>query len=264
MTKKETNLEFNELTKNELKQAEGKKSEPDRIQIKRFPVSRARITIVGDSPLLVHAWSEKSKRQMLENQQDPDPKKGKGKTKKREMREPFADFVNAAYWLTDKPDVDGKPDEEQQKLFEEAWNNGAKFGFPVIAFKKAAVMAVWSAGLITSQPFMKRLFHVHAVDGTHKGSSMELAHIQTSSPPEFCEDMVKIGPQKTADLRYRPAFRDWSTQLEIELIETGTFKMEDIINAFEMGGFMNGVGEWRVEKDGEFGCFHVEKVEMVG
>jgi len=40
--------------------------------------------------------------------------------------------------------------------------------------------------------------------------------------------------------------------------------MEDIINAFEMGGFMNGVGEWRVEKDGEFGCFHVEKVEMVG
>ena len=251
-----------ELTESEVKQAENKKSEPQRIKIKTFPVKKARIKIVGDSPLLVHAWSEKAKRLMLEAQQDPDPKKGKGKTKKHEIREPFADFVNAAYWISAKPEVDGLPDEEQHRLFEEAWENGATFGFPVIAFKKAAVTAVWSAGLITSQPFMKRLFHVHAVNGTHVGSGQELAVIKTDDPPEFCEDMVKVGPQKTADLRYRPAFRNWSTELEIELIETGTFTMEDIISAFALGGFMNGVGEWRVEKDGEFGCFHVESVEM--
>lgn len=253
---------FNELTTSEIKQAEGKKSEATRINIKRFPVSKARIKIVGDSPLLVHAWSEKAKRLMLEAQQDPDPKKGKGKTKKHDLREPFADFVNAAYWITEKPEVDGLPDAEQHKLFEEAWDKGAKFGFPVIAFKKAAVTAVWSAGLITSQPFMKRLFHVHAVDGAHVGSGQELAVIK-SDRPELCEDMVKVGPQKAADLRYRPAFRNWSTELEIELIETGTFTMEDIISAFDMGGFMNGVGEWRIEKDGEFGCFHVEDVKEV-
>lgn len=255
--------EFNELTEAEVKQAENKKATPERIQIKRFPISRARIKIVGDSPLLVHAWSEKAKRLMLEAQQDPDPKKGKGKGKKHELREPFADYVNAAYWLTPKPEVDGLPDDEQQKLFEEAWQNGAKFGFPVIAFKKAAVMAAWSAGLISSQPFMKRLFHVHAVNGAHVGSSQELAWIKTETPPEFCEDMVKVGPSKVADLRYRPAFRNWSTELEIELIETGTFTMEDIVNAFQMGGFMNGVGEWRIEKDGEFGCFHVEDVVSI-
>lgn len=255
---------FNELTEKEIKQAENKKGTVDHIVIKRFPTHKARVILEGDSPLLVHAWSEKAKRQMLEAQQDPDPKKGKGKTKKHDLREPFADFVNAAYWITDKPEVDGKPDAEQQKLFEEAWQKGAKFGFPVIAFKKAAVMAVWSAGLITSQPFMKRLFHVHAVDGAHVGSSQELAIIKTDTPPEFCEDMVKVGPQKAADLRYRPAFRNWKTELEIELIETGTFTMEDIINAFELGGFMNGVGEWRIEKDGEFGCFHVAEVIDLG
>ena len=259
----EMNLEFNELTASEIKQAEGKKSTVDRIVIKKFPMHRVRIKIVGDTPLLVHAWSEKAKRQMLEAQQDPDPKKGKGKAKKHDLREPFADFVNAAYWITEKPDVDGKPDAEQQKLFEEAWENGAKFGFPVIAFKKAATTAVWSAGLITSQPFMKRLFHVHAVNGTHVGSGQELAVIE-SDRPELCEDMVKVGPQKAADLRYRPAFRNWSTELEIDLLETGTFSIEDIINAFEMGGFMNGVGEWRIEKDGEFGCFHVAEVNDLG
>jgi hypothetical protein len=31
-----------------------------------------------------------------------------------------------------------------------------------------------------------------------------------------------------------------------------------------MGGFMNGVGEWRIEKDGEFGCFHVGEVVDLG
>lgn len=256
-------LEFNELTESEVKQATSKGSAPVRIQIKKFPISKARIKIVGDSPLLVHAWSEKAKKLMLEAQRDPDPKKGKGKGKKHELREPFADYVNAAYWLTPRPEVDGLPDKEQQRLFEEAWKKGAKFGFPVIAFKKAAVTAAWSAGLITSTPFMKRLFHVHAVDGAHVGSSQELAWIKTDTPPEFCEDMVKVGPSKVADLRYRPAFRNWSTELEIELIETGTFSMEDIINAFELGGFMNGVGEWRIEKDGEFGCFHVEEVMSV-
>ena len=257
---KNTGLEFNELTEKEIKQAEGKKATVDRIVIKKFPIRKAKITLVGDSPLLVHAWSEKAKKAMLDAQQDPDPKKGKGKTKKHDIRDPYDDYVNAAYWLTDKPDVAGKPDDEQHKIFMDAWNNGAKFGFPVIAFKKAAVMAVWSAGLITSSAFMKRLFHVHAVNGTHVGSSQELAVIQTNEPPEFCEDMVKVGPSKVADLRYRPAFRNWKTELEIELIDTGTFTLEDIVNAFQMGGFMNGVGEWRIEKDGEFGCFHVEDV----
>ena len=251
-----------ELTEAELKQAENKSATPTRIKIKTFPVKKVRLKIVGDSPLLVHAWSEKAKKQMLEAQQDTDPNKGKrGKTKQHDPREPFADFVNAAYWISAKPNVDGLPDEEQHRLFEEAWENGATFGFPVIAFKKAAVTAVWSAGLITSQPFMKRLFHVHAVDGAHVGSGQELAVIHTDKPPEFCEDMVKVGPSKTADLRYRPAFRNWWTEIEVDLIETGTFTIEDIVSAFQLGGFMNGVGEWRIERDGEFGCFHVESVE---
>lgn len=255
---------FDEMTDKDLKRAEGKIGTVSHIVIKKFPVHKARVKLVGDSPLLVHAWSEKAKRQMLEAQQDPDPKRGKGKPKKHDIREPFTDFINAAYWVTPMPKVEGLPDAEQHKLFEQAWTNGAKFGFPVVAFKKAAATAAWSANLITSTPFMKRLFHVHAVDGSHVGSSQELAIIKTEAPPEFCEDMVKVGPSKVADLRYRPAFRDWSTEIDIELLETGSFKMEDIVNAFELGGFMNGVGEWRIEKDGEFGCFHVADVTDMG
>lgn len=67
---------------------------------------------------------------------------------------------------------------------------------------------------------------------------------------------------KTADLRYRPAFVDWKTELEITLIDTGVFDMESIINAINLGGYMNGVGEWRMEKSGDFGRFHVELSEV--
>lgn len=226
-----------------------------RVEIKKFPVEKARIKIVGDSPLLVHAWSEKAKKEMLANQQMT---KAEKKVKEHERRDPFADFVEAAYWVTDMPQVRGLPPEKQIEVFEEAIENGAQFGFPVIAFKKSAIMAAKSAGLITNMKLMARLFHLHAVNNTHKGSSMELAILNIEEPPELSEDVVKVGPAKTADLRYRPSFRKWSVELEITLIKTGMFTMEDLINAIDVSGFMNGVGEWRIERDGEFGSYHVQ------
>ena len=42
------------------------------IKLKKIP-----IRIVGDTPLIVHAWSEKAKKEMLDTQQ------GKNKTKKK-------------------------------------------------------------------------------------------------------------------------------------------------------------------------------------
>lgn len=224
------------------------------VEIKKFPVEKARIKVVGDTPLLVHAWSEKVKKELLASMQMTKLEK---KTKDHERKDPFADFVEAAYWVTDMPQVRGLSTEEQIKRFEEAIDNGAQFGFPTIAFKKSAVMAAYSAGLITNRKLMSRLFHVNAVNSTHKGSSQELAILNIEEPPELSEDVVKVGPQKAADLRYRPSFRKWSVELELTLIKTGMFTMEDIINAIDMSGFMNGVGEWRIEKDGEFGSYHV-------
>ena len=82
---------------------------------------------------------------------------------------------------------------------------------------------------------------------------------KTDEPPVFREDMVKIGGMsKTSDLRYRGAFNNWKIRLTVTLIDTGVFTMESIINAINLCGCMNGIGEWRMERDGEFGMFHVE------
>lgn len=228
------------------------KKEQEIIQIKPIHVSKAEITIVGDSPLIIHAWSEKAKKEMLDDQQ-----KEKKAKKAREIRDPFAEFMDALYWVTEKPE------ESTPEAFEEAWRNGAKFGFPITAIKQAAVSACYRAGYIPNQTGMKSAFYLNAIDGINPGSGTELAVIETNEPPVCREDMVKIGSMtKVANLRYRPCFNNWKIRLVVSLIETGVFTMSSIINAINLGGFTNGIGEWRMERDGDFGRFHVATEEV--
>jgi hypothetical protein len=89
------------------------------IQIKPLDIREVPIRIIGDSPLIVHAWSEKAKRQMLESQTKST------KTKAKEAKNPVDDFIQSLYWL------EGKPEESTEEAFEAAVKNGAKWGFPV-------------------------------------------------------------------------------------------------------------------------------------
>jgi len=228
-----------------------KKEQEMIIKINRPQITKANITIVGETPLIVHAWGEKAKKEMLDAQQ-----KKKVDKKAKEIRDPFAEFMDALYWITPKPE------EKTPEAFEKAVMEGAKFGFPITAIKQAALSACYRAGIIPNQMGMKCTFYLNAKEGLNPGTGSELAVIDTDEPPVFREDMVKIGGMtKVADLRYRPAFTNWKIRLQISLIEVGTFNMESIINAIDMGGFMNGIGEWRMERDGEFGRFHVEVEE---
>ena len=218
------------------------------ITIKRPQITTATITIVGETPLIVHAWGEKAKKEMLAAQQ-----KQKVEKKAKDIRDPFAEFMDALYWITPKPE------EKTPEAFEKAVMDGAKFGFPITAIKQAALSACYRAGIIPNQMGMKCVFYINALDGLNPGTGSELAVIETDQPPILREDMVKIGGMtKVADLRYRPAFNNWKIRLKISLIEVGTFTMQSIINAIDLGGFMNGIGEWRTERDGDFGRFHVE------
>lgn len=221
------------------------------IEIKPIKLQKARITLVGDTPLIVHSWSEKAKKEILAGQQ-----KQKKDKKARDIRDPYAEFMDACYWITPEPE------EKTPEAFEKAVANGAKFGFKTIAIKQAALAASYRAGYIPNMTGMKSCFYINAVDGLRSENGEELAVIRTDKPPVFRQDSVKIGGiQKTADLRYRPAFVDWKIDIEVTLIDVGVFTMESIINAINMSGYMNGLGEWRMERDGDFGRFHVEMTE---
>ena len=183
------------------------------------------IKIIGDSPLIVHKWSEKAKKEMLDKQMK---KASKGK----EAKDPWMDYCESMYWL------DGMPEKPTQEDIEKA-----RFGFPATAFKACAIDAGYQQGALAKKTTARGAFHINdefvEIDGT----------------PNMREDMVRIG-MGTADIRYRGEFKTWSAIVHI-VYNPIAISAEQIINLLNLGGFANGIGEWRPSKDGSFGTFHV-------
>ena len=78
--------------------------------------------------------------------------------------------------------------------------------------------------------------------------------VKINGTPEPREDMVRI--QMTTDIRYRGEFREWSVDLDVQY-NAAAVSPEQVVNLFNVAGFAVGVGEWRPEKNGSFGMFHV-------
>lgn len=213
------------------------------VEIKPIKMNVVEVTLIGDTPLIMHAWSEKAKRMMLEAQQ------GKAKGKKKEIKNPVDDFIQSMYWLSGKPDTDGMDEEQCKEAFENAIQDGAKFGFPVTAFKQAAISAAYRMGYTKDKMSLRGVFFI----STDYGDMAEIV----SDTPVIREDMVKIG-MGTADLRYRGEFRNWHTTFRIKYNVNGQYSLENILNVLNAGGMVCGVGEWRPERDGQFGMFHVK------
>lgn len=209
------------------------------VEIRPLDMRTTTITIVGETPLIMHAWSEKAKKQMLDAQM------GKAKGKQKDKKNPVEDFINSMYWLTKKPT------EYTEEAFEEAFRNGAKFGFPVTALKQAAISASFRMGWSKDKMSLRGAFFI---DGGY-GEFMEIK----SDKPVMREDMVKVG-MGTADLRYRGEFQNWSATFNLRYDANGQYSLDSIINMINAGGTVCGIGEWRVERDGMCGMFHVKSV----
>lgn len=214
------------------------------IQIKPLEVSKINITVVGDTPLIMHKWSAKAKKEMLDAQM------GKKKGKAKEAKNPVYDFVQSIYWLGDEPQItsDMSPEESQEIYNQFMQNNTPRFRFPVTAFKQAALSGAYRMGWSKDKVSLRGVFFIESdPDG--------MIEIQ-SDAPVMREDMVRIG-MGTADIRYRGEFRNWSAKMTLSYNKNGNYDLESIINMINAGGYICGVGEWRPEKDGTYGMFHV-------
>lgn len=231
--------------------ATAKKTEE--VAIRSFEQIRTKIRIVGDSPLIIHNWNEKAKKEMLDTQT------GKNKTKKKPCKMPFDDFARACYWITEMPTETIKDpcngemrDVVTEELFAQAIDDGAKFGIRAISFKLAGNSAAYRMGWVKNQMALRGAYILESEYG-------ELAEIK-GCIPALREDMVKVG-MGSSDLRYRPVFENWYCDLTL-CINTGFgMTVDDIINVINAGGAGCGVGEWRLERDGLFGMYHVETIK---
>lgn len=194
------------------------------------------LTLEGDTPLIVHAYSQKDMQSMLDKQM------GAAKQKKA-PKKPQDDFLGALYCL------DGiKPKIKEQGG--EVYAIG-KFGFPADGFRKSAINACrYVDGMkMTATRGMFRIL----------GEYVEIL----GKPPRMRRDMVRLaGTRPVADIRFRPEFREWSAKLMIQY-NTAAITPAQIANLYNNAGFGVGIGDWRPERGGQFGMFHVAEKEEV-
>lgn len=193
--------------------------EPAAIAIQRIGRRRILVPIVGTTPLIVHRWSDKAKRQMLDAQQ--------GRKAVKTVRDPEADYRDSLYLLP-----------------------GGRYGFPALGFKAATIGGCRffdkSVTMASTRQFM---FFTGEMAADQSGLLVEI-----EGTPSMREDMVRIGTG--TDLRYRGEFLEWKAVLDITYVPTA-LSQESVLALIEAGGMGVGVGEWRPEKSGMFGTYQL-------
>lgn len=199
------------------------------VKISRIDTETLRVPIVGTAPLIVHRFSEKARRQMLDAMQ--------GRKTPKQAKDPEAEYEAAFY----RHDDEG-------------------YGFPVIAFKAATVSGARFYGKSISMTALRQFVFFDAEFS--KAAGQKLARI--TGTPHMREDVTRVGMGGT-DLRYRPEFTEWSTSVEITYVKS-MLTRESVLSLLEAGGMGVGVGEWRPERRGDFGTFQIDptvEIEVV-
>ncbi len=194
------------------------------LEIPEPNIKLMRLTVVGDSPLICHKFSEKSQRMILDKQ----TKTPKGP---KEAKNPEEDFRNSLYPIPGKP---------------------GKFGFPATGFKNAAVDACSFIEGVT-KVLSRGAFQIFGVD------DRDLVTIESKDGPVMRQDFVRLQAiGNPADIRFRGEFTNWKANLIVRYLASA-ISPGQIVNLLNTGGFSIGVGERRPQKEGaSFGLFHVE------
>ena len=202
----------------------GKKTEMQPISIPKPDIRVMEVPIIGDARLVVHRWSEKARKEIMDKQA------GKAR-KKKEPRDPKEEFNQARY-----VDVD------------EGWD-----GFPVTGIKSALVGACRYCEGIT-MVMARGVLHVEG-EGVDKDGT-ELIRIHGDGP-HMRTDMVRIS-MGTADIRYRPEFRSWRALVRVRY-NANIITEEQLFNLFQLAGLHCGLGEGRPsapKNTMDWGYFH--------
>jgi hypothetical protein len=196
---------------------------------------RFRVWIVGDTPLITHSWSEKARLDMLRKQVKAIEPAG------RKARDPEDDYQNSLYTISD-----------------------GVHAFPTTAVKLSLMTAAHQDKGITKTSVLANVWldcRMYQVRPALAGAvcDMPLTRI-FGAKPAMREDMVRVGAgmNKTSTLAYRAQFFPWAAKI------TGRFNptqvpQEALAFLFDEAGRACGLCDWRNEKRGVFGAFHMAR-----
>jgi len=193
--------------------------EKKQVEVPKLNLKRSKITIVGQSPLMVNNFAQKSKVEMLEKHL----KKAKGPREARDVR---GEVEAALYKLP----------------------NG-KYGIPASGIKNCAVSACRFIEGVAMTRAKGAFFVIEDANG--------LVQID-SKKYEIDERPVSIGTfgNKKKMIRFRPRFDEWSCTFEV-LYNPDILSADQLVNLFNHAGFSVGLCEYRPERSGSYGMFKV-------
>jgi len=208
-----------------------KKASTTTITIPEIKLEHHKIYMRGSAPLIVHAFPEKARKQMLDKQM-------KVAAGGRDARNPMQEVDDSIYTLPD-----------------------GRYGFPAIGFKASAVTACTSLSDITKVQ-ARQAFRVQGVTmsahGLIDGSLIRTALIPlVTHDPLVREDVVRLsGIGRTPEMRYRPEFQNWGVILNV-IVNTQVISIGQLATMFQAAGHGVGIGDYRPERDGDCGTFDV-------
>jgi hypothetical protein len=124
-------------------------------------------------------------------------------------------------------------------------NVEGKVCIPPTALKKAMLTA---ASLIKGLKKTQLRIQLYVV-----GGSIPISYSRMVPQMDMCRTS---GMGRTPDVRFRPRFEDWSARVIIEFADQ--LPVQTVVDLMQRAGKV-GVGEWRPERDGDFGTFEVKR-----
>lgn len=195
----------------------------DIIEIARIDAETIQVPLRGTAPLLMHRFSEKAKRTMLDAMQ--------GRKAPKEPKDPVAEYEGAFYRFGEHNEL---------------------FGFPALGFKAATIGGARFYKGIT-MTMLRQCFFFRG-DGIGPDG---VPLVQIHGEPRMREDVVRVGNGGT-DLRYRPEFPDWTATLTLTYV-TSILTRNSVLSLIDAGGMGVGVGEWRPERRGDLGTYAIDE-----
>lgn len=172
------------------------------------------LTITGTSPLVVHRFGSKARRE-IETKQQKLAKLPKG------ARDPDAEYKDAMYLFKD-----------------------GSHGFPAGGI--AAALETASVDVFPKKKSMIRRNLWVEDDGTDTIDGWGLVKI--SGKPCMRSDVVRLaGPSRPADMRYRPEYNPWSMVIRVRF-DARMLEPDQVMQLAIVAGESIGLGEGRPEK----------------
>jgi hypothetical protein len=199
----------------------GQAPAPEAIAIDRIAAETIAVPITGLTPLIMHRFSEKARAIMLAAMQ--------GQAIPKEPKDPEAEYQAAFYRL-----------------------RGGGYGMPAVAFKLATIGGARFYGRAVTMTALRQFLFFKG-EPAQDGQSL----VRIEGDPRMREDVVTVG-RGGHDLRYRPQFDQWSATLVIRYV-TSALTRGSVLSLVEAGGMGVGIGEWRPERDGDFGTYAIDQ-----